>query len=43
MALDYSMARERLVARNPFFRSTMFERRMLFARTPAALALRTAA
>jgi hypothetical protein len=42
MALDYAMARERLVARNPFFRSTMFERRMLFARAPA-LALRTAA
>lgn len=42
MALDYGMARERLVARNPFFRSTMFERRMLFARAPA-LALRTAA
>jgi hypothetical protein len=42
MALDYTLARERLVARNPFFRSTMFERRMLFARAPA-LALRTAA
>ena len=42
MALDFAMARERVVARNPFFRSTMFERRMLFARAPA-LALRTAA
>jgi hypothetical protein len=42
MALDYKQARERVVARNPFFRSTMFERRMLFARAPA-LALRTAA
>lgn len=42
MALDYALARERVVARNPFFRSTMFERRMLFARAPA-LTLRTAA
>ena len=43
MALDYAMARERVVQRHPFFRSTVFERRMLFARAPAALALRTAA
>jgi hypothetical protein len=42
MALDYAMARERVVERNPFFRSTFFERRMLFARAPA-LALRSAA
>lgn len=42
MALDFALARERVVQRNPFFRSTMFERRMLFARAPA-LALRTAA
>jgi hypothetical protein len=36
------MARERVAQRSPFFRSTMFERRMLFSRAPAA-ALRTAA
>jgi hypothetical protein len=42
MALDYALARERVVRRHPFFRSTVFERRMLFARAPA-LALRTAA
>ena len=36
MALDYAMARERVVQRYPFFRSTFFERRMLFARAPAA-------
>jgi hypothetical protein len=42
MALDYSMARERVVQRHPFFRSTVFERRMLFARA-SALALRSAA
>ena len=32
MALDYTMARERVPQRYPFFRSTFFERRMLFAR-----------
>jgi hypothetical protein len=38
MALDFPMARERVPLRYPFFRSTFFERRMLFARTlPAAL------
>ena len=42
MALDYALARERVVQRHPFFRSTVFERRMLFARAPA-LALRSAA
>jgi hypothetical protein len=42
MALDYALARERVVQRRPFFRSTVFERRMLFARAPA-LALRSAA
>ena len=42
MALDYPLARERVVQRYPFFRSTFFERRMLFAR-PAAVALRSAA
>ena len=30
MALDYPMARERVLQRYPFFRSTFFERRMLF-------------
>ena len=34
---------ERVVDRHPFFRSTVFERRMLFARAPAAVALRSAA
>jgi N-acyl-L-homoserine lactone synthetase len=42
MALDYALARERVVQRRPFFRSTVFERRMLFARAPA-LARRSAA
>jgi hypothetical protein len=42
MALDYALARERVVQRQPFFRSTVFERRMLFARAPA-LARRSAA
>ena len=43
MALDYMMARERVPLRHPFFRSTFFERRMLFARTPVAVPMRTAA
>jgi hypothetical protein len=42
MALDFQMARERVPQRHPFFRSTMFERRMLFSRAPA-LPIRTAA
>ena len=42
MALDYALARERVVQRQPFFRSTVFERRMLFSRAPA-LARRSAA
>jgi hypothetical protein len=42
MALDFQMARERVPQRHPFFRSTMFERRMLFSRAPA-VSLRTAA
>ncbi len=33
MSLDYQAERERIVARYPFFRSTYFERRMLFERT----------
>jgi hypothetical protein len=43
MALDYAMARERVPQRYPFFRSTFFERRMLFGRDRAAAALRSAA
>ena len=43
MALDYALARERVPQRYPFFRSTFFERRMLFGRTSAAVALRSAA
>ena len=42
MALDYPSARERVLQRNPFFRSSFFERRMLFARSGAA-GLRSAA
>jgi hypothetical protein len=42
MALDYPLARERLVRGQPFFRSTVFERRMLFGHA-AALARRSAA
>ena len=42
MALDYPMARERVPRRYPFFRSTFFERRMLFARSQGQ-AVRTAA
>lgn len=42
MALDYAAARATVPRRYPFFHSTYFERRMLFARE-AALALRTAA
>jgi N-acyl-L-homoserine lactone synthetase len=42
MALDYPLARERLLQRHPFFRSTAFERRKLFGRAPA-LARRSAA
>ena len=41
MALDYPLARERLQSQ-PFFRSTLFERRMLFGHA-AALARRSAA
>jgi hypothetical protein len=43
MALDFKLARERVVQRRPFFRSTYFERRMLFARPAAQAKLRTAA
>ena len=42
MALDYPLARERVIRRHPFFRSTYFERRMLFAR-PVQASLRAAA
>lgn len=34
MALDYRPNRERVLARYPFFRSTFFERRMLFSSFP---------
>ena len=37
MALDYPVARERLLQRLPFFRSTVLERRTLFTRTPDAI------
>jgi N-acyl-L-homoserine lactone synthetase len=37
MALDFPMARERLLERHPFMRSTAFERRMLFARAAQTL------
>jgi len=43
MALDYAMARERVPQRYPFFRSTFFERRLLFARSQPAAVLKTAA
>jgi hypothetical protein len=43
MALDYGAARKRLIERNPFMRSTLFERRMLFARPIEVPALRPAA
>jgi hypothetical protein len=42
MTLDYPKARERVHARHPFFRTTYFERRMLFER-PDAIAQRSAA
>jgi hypothetical protein len=42
MTLDYADARERVHHRHPFFRSTYFERRMLFER-PDAIAQRSAA
>jgi hypothetical protein len=42
MALDYPLARERLQSQ-PFFRSTMFERRMLFGHASALTAGRSAA
>jgi hypothetical protein len=43
MALDYQSARERLLQRQPFLRSTVFERRMLFGRPAQSLPLRPAA
>jgi hypothetical protein len=36
MTLDYPLARERLLQRQPFFRSTVLERHTLFARAHAA-------
>jgi hypothetical protein len=43
MALDFALGRERVLRRYPFFHSTFFERKMLFARTPLRVAMRTAA
>jgi hypothetical protein len=44
MALDFPLARERVLRRHVFFRSTYFERRMLFSRPPTAvLPVRSAA
>ena len=37
MSVDYPSVRERILARYPFFRSTFFERRMLFEREYAPL------
>src|SRR5215510_1057858 len=37
MALDYPLARERLLQRLPFFRSTVLERRTLFTRSPGVV------
>jgi hypothetical protein len=36
MSLNYPEARETIVRRHPFFRSTLFERRMLFERVDQA-------
>jgi hypothetical protein len=43
MMLDYPSAREQIIRRQPYFHSTMFERRMLFERPAAQVAQRTAA
>ena len=43
MTLDYPAARERILRRHPFFRSTLFERRMLFERTEERAALQRSA
>jgi hypothetical protein len=43
MGLDFPLARDRVLQRHPFFRSSLFERRMLFAKSEAAVALRSAA
>jgi N-acyl amino acid synthase FeeM len=43
MALDYPLARERVLQRRAYLRSTFFERRMLFGRGPVAVPMRTAA
>ncbi|HEX5779948.1 MAG TPA: hypothetical protein VFY21_13990 [Xanthobacteraceae bacterium] len=43
MTLDYPAARERILRRHPFFRSTLFERRMLFERTVEPVALQRSA
>jgi N-acyl-L-homoserine lactone synthetase len=43
MALDYAVARERVLRNRAFLRSTFFERRMLFGRAAVAVPMRTAA
>ena len=43
MALDFSLARDRVLQTRAFFRSTFFERRMLFGRPTVAVPMRTAA
>ena len=43
MALDYPLNRRRVLQRYPFFRSTYFERRMLFAPSSPSVALPEAA
>jgi len=43
MTLHYPSARERILRRHPFFRSTLFERRMLFERTVEQVALERSA
>jgi hypothetical protein len=43
MTLHYPSARENILRRHPFFRSTLFERRMLFERAPAQVALERSA
>jgi hypothetical protein len=43
MTVDFRAEQESMVRRYPFFRSTAFERRMLFGRSPALLAEQSAA
>ena len=43
MALDFPAARDEIVRRYPFFRSSAFERRMLFDFSPPSIASQSAA